>query len=1239
MRIVIDLQGAQASNKNRGIGRYALSLAQALARHRGGHDVVIMLNGLFPDTVGAIRAAFRSLLPVKNIVVWTAPGPVAEMLPENAARRTQAQHLQQMFLANLKPDLVLITSLFEGLVDDAVIGIDPVSCIPTAVVLYDLIPLLYRDTYLTDPEVEQAYLRQLEQLKKADLLLSISESSRQEALTHLGLPPDSVVNISTDCDAHFVPRTITPDDRQRLRLQYGISRPYVMYTGGIDHRKNIERLIRAYALLPESIRESLQLVIVCSVQMPDRHRLESIAREAGLVGGELVMTGYVPEDDLVCLYNACQLFVFPSWHEGFGLPALEAMRCGKAVIASGTSSLPEVVGLTEALFDPADEHAMMAKMLQALQDSEFRVQLEQHGLQQAYRFSWDRSAQLAWDAMLQKCSSRESQPPSVTRRQRLACVSPLPPERSGISDYTAQLLPVLSQWYDIDVVVDQPTVTDEWITKNCSVRTVQWFQKNHAQYDRVLYHMGNSHFHQHMFDLLQRAPGVVVLHDFFLSGIQAHRELQAAPGHQHAWTQALHISHGYAAVKERLHTKDPAQVIWKYPCNLPPLQSALGVIVHGHYSKRLADEWYGAGSDTDWAVIPLLRDPAIEVSKAQARKILNLPEQAFVVCSFGLLGPHKLNQNLLNAFLKSELAENFDCHLVFVGENQPGHYGEELVRQISASSARDRIHITGWTDAATFASYLSAADIGVQLRTMTRGETSAAVLDCMNHGLATIVNANGNMADLDSQTVWMMPDAFQDVDLTLALQALWKDPAKRHVLGQAARQTVASRHAPLVCAEQYKDAMENFYRCASGVQGLIQRDATWPQTSGEQIALATALAKNFPPIPRPRQLLVDVSELAQRDAKTGIQRVTRAVLHEWLHHPVGGWCVQPVYAVEGELGYRYAQRFTCALMGMDDAWTDDAPVDAWPGDVFIGLDLQPHLVPAQQTILDDWYQRGVDVRFVVYDLLPLLMAQAFVEGAAPLYQKWLQCISRYSGAVCISKAVAQDLQDWIDAQPDKASPTWTIDWFHLGADVDQSAPSKGLPAQAGKVLQALHERPSFLMVGTLEPRKGHAQVLAAFEQLWQQGENINLVIVGKCGWKVDTLIEQLKIHPEMGHRLVWLEGVSDEYLDKIYEASTCLIAASQAEGFGLPLIEASRYGLPVLARDIPVFREVAGDHADYFQGLTPQDLADAVISWLAKYQQGIHPRSSDMPSLTWRQSAHQLLQALQITTSTQKKTS
>jgi glycosyltransferase involved in cell wall biosynthesis len=148
--------------------------------------------------------------------------------------------------------------------------------------------------------------------------------------------------------------------------------------------------------------------------------------------------------------------------------------------------------------------------------------------------------------------------------------------------------------------------------------------------------------------------------------------------------------------------------------------------------------------------------------------------------------------------------------------------------------------------------------------------------------------------------------------------------------------------------------------------------------------------------------------------------------------------------------------------------------------------------------------------------------------------------------------------------------------------------------------------------------------------LWQQHIDVNLVIVGKKGWMVDALAERINTHAELGKRLFWLDGISDEYLEGIYKASACLVSASEGEGFGLPLIEAAKQGIPILARDLPVFREVAGDHAFYFAGLSAEDLALAVEDWLELHQNKQAPDSKLVPILTWAQSAQQLVDQLPL---------
>jgi glycosyltransferase involved in cell wall biosynthesis len=123
-------------------------------------------------------------------------------------------------------------------------------------------------------------------------------------------------------------------------------------------------------------------------------------------------------------------------------------------------------------------------------------------------------------------------------------------------------------------------------------------------------------------------------------------------------------------------------------------------------------------------------------------------------------------------------------------------------------------------------------------------------------------------------------------------------------------------------------------------------------------------------------------------------------------------------------------------------------------------------------------------------------------------------------------------------------------------------------------------------------------------------------------------VARLRSHPEWGRRLFWVKGPTDEYLEKIYAASSCLIAASEGEGFGLPLVEAARHKLPIMARDIPVFREVAGEHAFYFAGEKPDALAHAVKEWLTLYHRGKHPKSDTMPWMAWAQSVERLQKIL-----------
>lgn len=820
---------------------------------------------------------------------------------------------------------------------------------------------------------------------------------------------------------------------------------------------------------------------------------------------------------------------------------------------------------------------------------------------------------------------------------RVAYVSPLPPERTGIADYSAELLPALAEHYQIDVVVQQPELTDEGIKAGYTIRDGEWLLRHADAYHAVVYHVGNSHYHAWMHKLIRQVPGVVVLHDFYLSGLIW--ALDAQPEYAGIKWQELHYGSGHAAVVDVVRGQDEGRAALAYPFNRSLLEAASGVIVHSDVSLRLARQWYGPDTAKDWALIPHLRQAVDPEPRQAARARLGIAQNGFVVCSFGLLGLTKLNDRLLSAWLASCLAAEPDGLLVFVGELGDDAYAVKLRRAIEQSGCSEQIRITGWAEGEIFRGYLAAADLAVQLRTMSRGETSGTVLDCMNYALPTIINANGSMADLPAEGVWRLPDEFTDGQLIDALQTLRMDSSARAALGARARQIIETQHSPARCAARYAEAIETFAERAGSERRRLQSALKPLGSSPAPAALRRLAAQLEPSLPSVRQpqLLVDITATCQQDRQTGIERVARALTVSLLENPPPGYRVEPVYLCNSEQGwhYRYACQYTARMLGLS-AEAADYAIDVRAGDRLIALDISgdAFVAATRAGLYERLHATGVATRMLVHDLLPVTRPELFPARAQGHFHAWLQAVTRLQGAVCVTQTVASELRHWLAMEARWRRDQFQIAYSHHGADLSSSAPSRGLPAEAEAVLERLAAAPSILMVGTLEPRKGYLQALAAFDQLWASGAEVNLVIVGREGWRelpdaerrdIPAVVQALRTHGQSGHRLFWLEGISDEYLERVYASCKGLLAASEDEGFGLPLIEAAQHGLSILARDIPVFREVAGEHARFFRAGEPSALARALRDWIGD---GFTPTSRQLPWLTWQQSAGNLVRIL-----------
>jgi glycosyltransferase involved in cell wall biosynthesis len=399
MRILIDLQSCQSSSRNAGIGRYSMQLAKAmaLAALAREHEVSLLLSSLMPGSIADIHHAFFDLVPANRIHVFDAPAAI----PHHGAKKARvraSEVIREDFLQSLRPDFVHITSLFE-FAEEAITSVGKhYPGAQTAVTLYDLIPYVSSARHLTTEHNRHFYSGKIENIKKAGLLLAISEHSRWEGIDLLGLDPEDVVNISSAADESFRPVFMDKKTSDSLRKRYGITRKFIMYTASFDARKNQTGLVSAFALLPTHLRKEYQLVFVGNGSADAVLKLRQHAEGLGFDRDEVLILGHVTDQNLVALYSLCHLFVLPSLSEGFGLPALEAMSCGTATIGSNLTSIPEVIGWSDAMFDPTNPASIAEKIHLALTDEGFLRALRERGLEQAKKFSWKASAERALDA-------------------------------------------------------------------------------------------------------------------------------------------------------------------------------------------------------------------------------------------------------------------------------------------------------------------------------------------------------------------------------------------------------------------------------------------------------------------------------------------------------------------------------------------------------------------------------------------------------------------------------------------------------------------------------------------------------------------------------------------------------------------------------------------------------------------------------------------------------------------------
>jgi glycosyltransferase involved in cell wall biosynthesis len=395
------------------------------------------------------------------------------------------------------------------------------------------------------------------------------------------------------------------------------------------------------------------------------------------------------------------------------------------------------------------------------------------------------------------------------KRPRIAYCSPVNPAPSGISDYSEELLPYLAQYGDITLFFDDELKpTNSALTAHLEVLPIRRLERQQRRkpFDAIIYHIGNSPAHARIWRAAQRLPGVIVLHDYVLhhfmlwyaANVDHHVQQYVAMMTQRYGAEGAHI----AQLMIRSRFTDAA---FDYPCNEAVIDAAYGLIAH---SQFVATQVQAQRSSLPVAVVPMgvPLPPLIEPAVARAR--LGLPDEGAILASFGHINAYKRLEPALRA-LAILRAEGRDVRYILVGSVSPNYDVQGLVNRMGLA---DAVTVTGYVDRDQFEAYVAAADLCLNLRYPTGGETSASLLRLLGAGRPTLVTATGSFAELPPGVAAQVDPDASEGDLILAYCRLLLDhPARAAELGTRARAFVAQEHTLEQAAQGYARFLARLY--------------------------------------------------------------------------------------------------------------------------------------------------------------------------------------------------------------------------------------------------------------------------------------------------------------------------------------------------------------------------------------------------------------------------------------------
>ncbi len=747
--IVVDLRCLQDPGfATRGIGRHALSLLRQVPKDQ------IRLIGLVDETL-------PPLLPEARAVVH-----------EVRSNAYAAGHDSSAFvtLSPMTHDPIFVGRLLSN------------PALLRAAVVYDFIPHRWPDRYLPKPADRLAYAVALRWLARCDLFLPISRSTADDLVTLLSIRQSSIAITGCAIDPGFDAST----DEKPLR--------HILVVGGGDTRKNPEVVIRAHAQTP-SLQggAGIPLVIGGNYGAADAASLRNIARAAGGRPDLVEVPGHVSDAELIDLYHRAFVLVAPSRDEGFSIPVIEGMAVGVPCLTSAIPAHAELVADTGCQFEPDDDAALGPMLARAVSDPVWRAATLAQQAKVWPNFHIDAVGARFWDAILARLDARPAQYPRpfVLRghKPRVAILSPMPPEHTGVADYTAATCDELGKLVDLHVFTETPQPAP--LRNVASIRPLDVLPHVSAGFDRVISVVGNSHLHLRILELLRRYGGACIAHDARMLGFY-----RILLGQDKALDVASReLGRVVTEAELNLWLSDEGKLEALFLGEIA--ESAAPLIVHSSMTARLVRERYGVDAvhlpfttQRPWTAADLA--PA---RRAAVRQRIGIATSEVLVVTFGFVHGTKAPEECLWA-LELLRGWGIPAQLHFVGDLAAYQEAPRLRALAAALGLTDYVHFfEGYVSEQTFRNYLLAADVGVQLRTYGFGSMSGALMDSATAGLPTVTNKSLFEAmDLPAEYVRAVPD---EIGALLVAEALADLLGARlgTVRSEAARQAFCKRRS------------------------------------------------------------------------------------------------------------------------------------------------------------------------------------------------------------------------------------------------------------------------------------------------------------------------------------------------------------------------------------------------------------------------------------------------------------